>query len=75
MFQGSCVLIALFALACSTVAVTAANVVARDPPSPHLSDVDLVTDPCGFAFFNGKYHLFYEFFDLGNGTRTPAGDF
>ena len=66
-------LLLLLVLALS--AETSASVIAREAASPHLKDVDLVTDPCGFAFFNGKYHLFYEFFELGNGTRTPAGNY
>lgn len=68
---GASVLSALL-LVLSVGSVTSAN--ARQPPSPHLTDVDLVTDPCGFVFFNGKYHLFYEFFQLGNSTRTPTGN-
>ena len=30
----------------------------------HFTDNNLVTDPCGIAFFKGKYHLFYQFFNL-----------
>ena len=37
--------------------------------SVHFSSDDLVTDPNGVVYFNGKYHLFYQYFKMENTTR------
>lgn len=30
---------------------------------------DLITDPCGIAYHRGKWHIFYQYFVMGNNTR------
>ena len=36
----------------------------RNVASVHLTDHDMVTDPCGLVLFKGRYHIFYQFFRL-----------
>lgn len=41
----------------------------RTTDSVHLTDSDLVTDPSGITFFKNKYHIFYQFFNLGKNIK------